>query len=259
MTTTKTKTPTKFPAETRSSGGSSSSSSSSSSINNNDSSSSSGGGSSSSNKNKNKNKNKNENKNKNKNQNNKNNNNNNNNNDDKNNKKNKISRRDLNAQASPCRRAPDPSAQAALLEGSALIGKEASADEAMQLFDQVTRTCPSYAEGYNKKATLLYLTRQFRDSIAQCLIALELQPYHFGAASGMGLCHLQLGEYPEAVAAFNIALSINPTLIDISNIHAGLKKTLAEAAAKAAAAGGEQAGGGGGGGSSGSVSGGRGT
>mmetsp|Transcript_18083 Transcript_18083/g.54056 ORF Transcript_18083/g.54056 Transcript_18083/m.54056 type:complete len:251 (-) Transcript_18083:215-967(-) len=140
----------------------------------------------------------------------------------------------------------DPTAQEALAEGTALMGRESRQGDAMRLFDEVVKRCPTYAEGYNKKATLLYLQRRFCDAIAECRRALELQPYHFGAASGMGLCHLQLGEHQKAVAAFDIALSINPTLADIRSLHGSLKKSLAETAAEAGGGGGSSSGSGGG-------------
>ena len=49
------------------------------------------------------------------------------------------------------------------------------------------------------------------------------QPLHFGAASGMGLCHLQLGEQEEALAAFEMALRIHPGLEDIRRIAGDLR------------------------------------
>jgi tetratricopeptide (TPR) repeat protein len=83
-------------------------------------------------------------------------------------------------------------------------------------------------QGYNKKATLLYSTRKFNEAIAQCRTTLSLEPLHFGAASGMGLCYLQLGDYPKAVEAFETALGINPLLADIKRISAGLKRQMLE-------------------------------
>ena len=49
------------------------------------------------------------------------------------------------------------------------------------------------------------------------------QPLHFGAVSGMGLCHLQLGEQEEALAAFEMALRIHPGLEDIRRIAGDLR------------------------------------
>jgi Flp pilus assembly protein TadD len=41
---------------------------------------------------------------------------------------------------------------------------------------------------------------------------LRLNPHHFGAASGQGLCHLALGQYAEAARCFRRALAIHPRL-----------------------------------------------
>lgn len=46
---------------------------------------------------------------------------------------------------------------------------------------------------------------------------------HFGAASGMGLCYLQLGEYTEAIEAFEVALRIHPGLDDIRRMVGELR------------------------------------
>lgn len=58
-------------------------------------------------------------------------------------------------------------------------------------------------QGYNKRATLNYMQRRFAESIKDCQMTLELQPYHFGAASGMGLCHLEVSRTCLA-AAFSV-------------------------------------------------------
>lgn len=47
---------------------------------------------------------------------------------------------------------------------------------------------PTVLQAYNKRATLLYMMRRYEPSIADCKEVLRLQPLHFGAASGMGLC-----------------------------------------------------------------------
>jgi tetratricopeptide (TPR) repeat protein len=43
-------------------------------------------------------------------------------------------------------------------------------------------------------------------------LAIDLNPYHFGAISGMGLCHVNLGQREEAISAFKACLQINPGL-----------------------------------------------
>jgi tetratricopeptide (TPR) repeat protein len=67
-------------------------------------------------------------------------------------------------------------------------------------------------QGFNKRATVLYLLGRHADAIADCETVLSLNPYHFGAASGMGLCHWSLKETGPALAAFERALAIHPGL-----------------------------------------------
>ena len=67
-------------------------------------------------------------------------------------------------------------------------------------------------QGYNKRATVLYLLHRYKDAIQDCQMVLQLNPYHFGAASGMGLCHWSLKQSKEALSAFERALEVHPGL-----------------------------------------------
>ena len=77
-------------------------------------------------------------------------------------------------------------------------------------FDTVVTLAPNFAEGWNKRATLRFITGQYRESIADCGKVLELEPRHFGALSGLGLIHAQLGEDTEALLWFEQAVKVNP-------------------------------------------------
>ncbi len=87
--------------------------------------------------------------------------------------------------------------------------------EAEALFSRGIALKPEFAEGWNKRATVRYLRRNFAGSITDCQQTLELNPNHFGAASGQGLCHLSLREYREAAICFRRALEIHPHLIAV--------------------------------------------
>jgi tetratricopeptide (TPR) repeat protein len=88
-------------------------------------------------------------------------------------------------------------------------GKLADAEE---FFDRVIALKPDFAEGWNKRATVRYLRRNFSGSIADCQQTLARNPNHFGAASGQGLCHLSLNEFREAAVCFRRALEVHPHL-----------------------------------------------
>jgi len=59
---------------------------------------------------------------------------------------------------------------------------------------------------------VFYLLHRYQDAIADCQMVLQLNPYHFGAASGKGLCHWSLKQTGLALEAFETALEIHPGL-----------------------------------------------
>ena len=69
---------------------------------------------------------------------------------------------------------------------------------------------PDLSEGWNRRATLRYLMGDYEGSIADIDETLKREPRHFGALSGLGLCHLALGNEGEALDAFERALVHNP-------------------------------------------------
>ena len=85
-------------------------------------------------------------------------------------------------------------------------------DQAETLFTRVIDLAPDFAEGWNKRATVRYLMKNFAGSIADCQETLARNPNHFGACSGQGLCHMSLGQYREAATCFRRALEIHPHL-----------------------------------------------
>lgn len=87
--------------------------------------------------------------------------------------------------------------------------------QAEELFSRVIELKNDFAEGWNKRATVRYLRRNFAGSIADCQQTLARNPNHFGAASGQGLCHLSLNEPREAAICFRRALEIHPHLVAV--------------------------------------------
>ncbi len=85
-------------------------------------------------------------------------------------------------------------------------------DEAQQAFDAVIERDPAYAEGWNKRATVRYLTGFFAGSVRDIKQALALEPRHFGALSGLGTIYLMIANDQGALDAFEAVLAINPHL-----------------------------------------------
>lgn len=81
-------------------------------------------------------------------------------------------------------------------------------------------------QGHNKRATVLYLMRRYHESIQATETTLELNPYHFGAASGLGLCHMGLDQPLQALHAFERALSIHPGMAQVRRYVNALRLSL---------------------------------
>jgi tetratricopeptide (TPR) repeat protein len=105
---------------------------------------------------------------------------------------------------------------ALMVEGVRLMELEQYA-EAVEIFDQIIARAPTFAEGYNKRATVHYLMREFDKSIADIHHTLELNPVHFGALGGMGLCYLGLDEPRKALEWFERAVAVNPNMETIQS------------------------------------------
>jgi len=98
--------------------------------------------------------------------------------------------------------------------------------EAIETFSQIIRKMPSFAEGWNKRATLYYLIGEYEKSLADCEEVIRRNPVHFGALSGFGLNYLQLRKPESALDYFERALAVNPNLTQIQAVVEELKQFL---------------------------------
>ena len=98
--------------------------------------------------------------------------------------------------------------------------------EAIETFSQIIRKMPSFAEGWNKRATLYYLIGEYEKSLADCEEVIRRNPVHFGALSGFGLNYLQLRKPESALDYFERALAVNPNLTQIQVVVEELKQFL---------------------------------
>jgi tetratricopeptide (TPR) repeat protein len=78
--------------------------------------------------------------------------------------------------------------------------------------DDLIREAPAFAEAHNQRAIWFFKRGEFARAIEDCETVLRLNPYHFGAAAGMGQCYLKLNRPKAALRAFRQALDINPDL-----------------------------------------------
>ena len=83
---------------------------------------------------------------------------------------------------------------------------------ALATFSEIVRRKPAFAEGWNKRATVYFLLGENEKSLQDCDEVLKRNGKHFGALSGAGQIHLQLGHPEQALDYFKRALAVNPNL-----------------------------------------------
>ena len=103
----------------------------------------------------------------------------------------------------------DPEVESAMFQGLEAM-KLQLFEQAFGHFSLLIKLAPDYAEGWNKRATVLYLMGRFKESEADVLRTLELEPRHFGALSGQGLIRIALHDWTGAIYFLESALKINP-------------------------------------------------
>lgn len=97
---------------------------------------------------------------------------------------------------------------------------------ALEAFDDVVKTDPNFAEGWNKRATIYYVMQDYQASVKDIAQTLKLEPRHFGALSGLGLINIALGRHQAALMAFEKALEVHPHMISARHHIKILKEIL---------------------------------
>ena len=100
-------------------------------------------------------------------------------------------------------------AETQIREGTQLMDYQ-QYQKAQEIFEKIVMDCPEFAEAHNKLATVLYMQKKYSPAIDECKITLKLNPNHFGAWNGHGLCLFQLARYPEAIKSFQAASTLQP-------------------------------------------------
>lgn len=115
--------------------------------------------------------------------------------------------------------APDDTAQEILDRG---MRKRSGWDllGALEDFDALVTYCPEYAEGYNQRAFVNFLSQNYAAALPDLDRALSLSPRHIGALSGRALSLIALGREAEAQDALAEALELNPWLPERSLLKA---------------------------------------
>ncbi len=97
-----------------------------------------------------------------------------------------------------------------LLRRSQLALEAGDYEQAEAVLVDVITHQPDFAEAWNRRAVLHYIQGNYQRSLADCQQTVALNPIHFGALHGMGLCYAAMGDYRAAIQAFRRALDIQP-------------------------------------------------
>src|SRR5262245_9478453 len=103
---------------------------------------------------------------------------------------------------------------------------EADPDELLADFEALLAKAPGFAEAYNQRAVFHFRRGDFLRSITDCQKTLQLNPHHFGAASGMAQCFMKQRKYHAALRAYRRALRINPNLEGVREAIESLENML---------------------------------
>jgi tetratricopeptide (TPR) repeat protein len=98
---------------------------------------------------------------------------------------------------------------------------------ALDVLDQIIVLKPDFAEAWNKRATVYYLTDNYSAALADIRQTLALEPRHFGALSGFGLILEEMDRKEEAIRVFKRTLEINPHLDKVRESLERLEKETA--------------------------------
>ena len=96
--------------------------------------------------------------------------------------------------------------------------------KALVMFSELTEEAPGFAEGWNKRATVLYLMGRLQESAKDVEQTLNLEPRHFGALSGKGLILMALKDWSGAIEAFEKGLKVPPNMSSAQSHLQFLKK-----------------------------------
>jgi tetratricopeptide (TPR) repeat protein len=99
---------------------------------------------------------------------------------------------------------------------------------ALPILDDIVARAPQWAEGWNKRATVLFLLGEYDRSLADIERVLALEPRHFGALAGLGYIRMNQGESRQALAALRRALAVNPFLKERYGLIPALEKETGE-------------------------------
>jgi len=128
-------------------------------------------------------------------------------------------------------RSGDPEVDALMRRGVVWM-EQGLPEKAVETFSEMIELKPNFAEGWNKRATALYMAKRYRESVADCEKTLALNPHHFGALFGLGLNYVGLRDWEGAISAFRKTLEVLPHSEAAARYIEAIERALAESRKK---------------------------
>jgi tetratricopeptide (TPR) repeat protein len=98
--------------------------------------------------------------------------------------------------------------------------------EAVRAATQLIDATPEIAETWYQRGAAYFHLELLDEAIRDCHEALEINPYHFTAAAGIGQCHLLLENPVAALESFRRALRLNPGMEEVRVKVIQLQRTI---------------------------------
>ncbi len=106
---------------------------------------------------------------------------------------------------------------ALIMQRAALATEARNYPLALSLLDKVVSLEPAWAEAWNERATVRFLSDDDEGAMADIDRVMKLEPRHFGALRGMGAILQRAGLEKRALEAYKKALEIYPAQPDLKD------------------------------------------
>lgn len=101
--------------------------------------------------------------------------------------------------------------------------RDGDTPKAIAVFSDIIAKRPTFAEAWNKRATIYYMTGDYESSMQDCEKVLELLPQHFGALVGYAQMLAERSQPERALALMERASKVNPYLANAELMMAALR------------------------------------
>ena len=97
---------------------------------------------------------------------------------------------------------------------------------AIEVFSHIIDEQPSFAEAWNKRATIYFMLGQYDLSILDCEEVLKRIPQHFGALSGYARMLVSKGQFERALDLMERANQVNPQMPNTAEMIQQLRQQI---------------------------------